>query len=103
MFHDFRWKKLTNESVVCHIEGCIVQGGDVVSFGGRPLDVSTHLAAAAIFRREIFLFLSSVEKFSCLPHSVSLCRLIRRSLSSYCRRVLLFCTQSLFASLAAGY
>ena len=103
MFDNFRWKKLTNESVMCHIEGCIVQGGDVVSFRGRPLDVSTHLVAASIFRREIFLLLSSVEKFSCLPHSVSLCRLIRRSLSSYCRRVLLFCTLCLFASLAAAH
>ena len=103
MFHNFRWKKLTNESVVCHIEGCIVQGGDVVSFGGRPLNVSTHLAAASIFRREILLLLSSAEKFFRLSQSVSICRLIRRSLSSYCRLVLLFCTQCLFASLAAGY
>ena len=43
MFYDFL--NLTNEGVMRHIEGCVVQGGDVVGFRRRPLNVSTHLAA----------------------------------------------------------
>ena len=43
-FMILRKKQLTNEGVMRHIEGCIVQGGDVVGFWGRTLNVSAHLA-----------------------------------------------------------
>ena len=39
-----RKEQLTDEGVMRHIEGCIVQGGDVVGFWGRTLNVSAHLA-----------------------------------------------------------
>ena len=51
MFYDFL--NLTNEGVMRHIEGCVVQGGDVVGFRRRPLNVSTHLAAIFSSVREI--------------------------------------------------
>ena len=81
-------EQLTNEGVMRHIKGCIVQGGDVVGFWGRTLNVSAHLA---IFR-EILL-------------SVPLC-LYLSSDPSFCVELLSsrpLLQQCLFARLAAGY
>ena len=98
-------EKLTNESVMRHIEGCIVQGGDVVSFWGRSLNVSAHFAAAAvfIFSQEILLsaplclYLSpdpsfSVELLSLRPlllQAVSGCQLGSRQLTSLSLKLVL--------------
>ena len=92
-----------------HIEGCIVQGGDVVSFWGRSLNVSAHFAAAAaaaaviIFSQEILLsaplclYLSpdpsfSVELLSLRPlllQAVSVCQAGSRQLTSLSLKLVL--------------
>ena len=53
-----------------------------------------------MFRLILLLLLSSPVKFLRLPRSVSICRLIRRCLSSYCRA--LPCRCCLSATLPAG-
>ena len=83
-----RREQLTDEGVMRHIEGCIVQGGDVVSFWGRPLNVSAHLAILSsqiLLNLPLCLYLSSDPSFS-----VEL-------LSSLLQQ------QCLLARLAAGY
>ena len=92
MFYDFL--NLTNEGVMRHIEGCIVQGGDMVGFRRRPLNVSTHLAA--IFSSVSGILSSLPTPSLSVVWSVVLCRVIVASTSSSS-------TQCLFASLTSGY